>query len=100
MHERNRTKGAFGAKGEFAKVKVEIFGESYNIKGNDSTEHIKMLAGYVNKKMHQVHERNSRLSSTKTAVLAALNIADEFSKLQEDYDNLLKMIKAEEKLEK
>lgn len=82
---------------ELTKVKVEICGESYNIKGNESEEHIKMIAAYVDKKMRQVVERNPRLSTGKVAVLAALNIADELSKLQEDYDSMIKIINAHDK---
>ena len=51
-----------------------------------------MIAQYVNSKIKQVHSRNSKLSPDKAAVLAAINIADELSKLQEEYDDLVKMI--------
>ena len=79
------------------KVDVEIFGENYVIKGNEGREHVLMLTNYVDKKMKQISNRNPRLSASKVAVLTALNIADELSKLQEDYDNLVKMIEDEKK---
>ncbi|MHB8172401.1 MAG: cell division protein ZapA [Thermincolia bacterium] len=77
------------------KVDVEIFGENYVIKGNEGREHVLMLTNYVDKKMKQISNRNPRLSASKVAVLTALNIADELSKLQEDYDNLVKLIEDE-----
>ncbi|MDA8234418.1 MAG: cell division protein ZapA [Clostridia bacterium] len=79
------------------KVDVEIFGENYVIRGNEGREHVLMLANYVDKKMKQFSNRNPRLSASKVAVLTALNIADELSKLQEDYDNLVKLIEDEKK---
>lgn len=91
MNERDRFKGEPNTKGEWTKVKVEIFGDSYSVKGRESTENIRMIAGYVDKKMRQVADRNHRLSNVQIAVLAALNIADELRKLQEDYDNLVKI---------
>ena len=56
---------------------------------------MEMLAGYVDKKMKQIGQRNPQLPMAKVAVLAAVNIADELSKLQEDYDQLVKMIEEE-----
>jgi len=79
----------------FTKVDVEIFGENYVIRGTETREHVLMLANYVDKKMKQISNRNPRLSASKVAVLTAINIADELSKLQEDYDNLVKVIEDE-----
>ncbi|MBP8819032.1 MAG: cell division protein ZapA, partial [Syntrophomonadaceae bacterium] len=42
-------------------------------------------------------QRNPNLSSTKVAVLTALNLADELNKLQEDYDELVKNLEEEKK---
>lgn len=72
--------------------KVNIFGDEYTIKGEGSPEHITMLAEYVDKIMHQVGDRNPRLPRHIIAVLAALNIADEMSKMQKEYDALLSII--------
>lgn len=77
------------------KVKVEIYGEDYVMKGAAAPEHLKLLAQYVDKKMTEISKRASHLPTSKIAVLTALNIADELSKLQEDYDNLIKLIEDE-----
>ncbi|GAB4258073.1 cell division protein ZapA [Thermincola ferriacetica] len=79
------------------KVAVEIFGEEYKVIGDMPEEYIEMIAEYVDKKMKQIAAKNSRLSVTKVAVLAALNIADELCKLQEDYDTLVKLMDTEKK---
>lgn len=77
------------------KVKVEILGVEYTMKGTANPDHIKALADYVDQKMKQVNSKNPHLPVSRIAVLTALNIADELSKLQEDYDNLIKLIEDE-----
>ncbi|NLJ77368.1 MAG: cell division protein ZapA [Peptococcaceae bacterium] len=80
---------------EVIRVDVEIFGEYYTLKGNSSQEEMLALAQYVNRKMIQLATRNTRLSKAQTAVLAALNIADELVKLQEKHDNLVRLLEPE-----
>lgn len=80
-----------------SRVEVEIFGEYYTLKGNNSPEQMLMLAQYVNRKMKHLAGRNARLTKTQTAVLAALNIADELKRLQEEHDNLVRMLEPEKK---
>jgi cell division protein ZapA len=79
---------------------VEIYGEEYIVRGDSPPEYITNIAQYVDKKMKQLGNRNPLLSVTKIAVLTALNIADELSKLQEDYDSLVKLVDKETKAEK
>ncbi|SHG48502.1 cell division protein ZapA [Thermosyntropha lipolytica DSM 11003] len=79
------------------KVSVEIFGENYVVKGEESPEYIEMLAAYIDKRMRLIQQRNPNLSTAKIAVLTALNLADELNKLQDDYDKLLKALEEERK---
>ncbi len=72
------------------KVTVAIFNEDYVVKGEEEPEYIQMLASYVDRRMRMIFQRNPNLSSTKVAVLTALNLADELNKLQEDYDELVR----------
>lgn len=76
---------------------VQIFGEEYVIKGEADPEYMTMVAAYVDKTMRKIAERNSYLSLGKLGVLAALNLADELSQLQEEYDRLVKLIEEEKK---
>ena len=78
-----------------SRVEVEIFGEYYTLKGDSSPEQLIMLANYVNRKMKVLSGRNSRLSRTQTAVLAALSIAEELKILQDEYDNMVRIIEPE-----
>lgn len=81
--------------GEKTRVTVKIYREEYVIKGYASPQYIEGIAAYVDKKMHLIGQRNPQLSVSKVAVLAALNIADELTKLQEDYDSLVKLLEEE-----
>lgn len=74
------------------RVAVKIYGEEYIVKGSAAREYIMMLASYVDQRMRLIEQRNPRLSPAKVAVLTALNLADELMKLQEDYDNLVKLL--------
>ena len=56
---------------------VEICGHLYNIRGEDSAETIRVLAGYVDQRMTQVAKHADTSDVGRLAVLAALNIADD-----------------------
>jgi cell division protein ZapA len=58
-------------------VRVEIFDQVYNLRGSDA-DYILKLAEYVDGKMRAVSEQTSTVDSVRLAVLAALNIADEY----------------------
>jgi cell division protein ZapA len=68
-------------------VRVEIYDQSYNLRGSDP-EHITKLAEYVDSKMRAVSEQTSTVDSLRLAVLAALNIADEYHMLKRKYDTI------------
>ena len=62
-------------------VRVEIFDQVYNLRGSDA-DYILRLADYVDSKMRAVSEQTSTVDSVRLAVLAALNIADEYHLLK------------------
>lgn len=84
-------------KSSINRVTVRIFNEEYVVKGEENPEYIEMLASFVDRRMKMIQQRNPNLSSTKVAVLTALNLADELNKLQEDYDELVKNLEEEKK---
>lgn len=77
------------------KVTVEIFGETYALKGDMDACQVKLLARMVDDEMRGVAKGNNRLPTAKVAVLAALNLANEYVKLEADYKQLLDMLKNE-----
>ena len=62
-------------------VRVEIFDQVYNLRGSDA-DYIIKLADYVDGKMRAVSEQTATVDSVRLAVLAALNIADEYHLLK------------------
>jgi cell division protein ZapA len=62
-------------------VRVEIFDQVYNLRGSDA-DYIVKLAEYVDGKMRAVSEQTATVDSVRLAVLAALNIADEYHLLK------------------
>jgi cell division protein ZapA len=58
-------------------VHVEIFGLSYAVRGADAA-YVEQLAAYVDGQMREVSRTSGAVDSVRVAVLAALNIADEF----------------------
>jgi cell division protein ZapA len=68
-------------------VRVEIFDQPYNLRGTDP-DYILKLAEYVDTKMRAVAQQSSTVDSFRLAVLAALNIADEYHILKRKYDSI------------
>ena len=69
-----------------ASVRVEIFDQPYNLRGSDP-EYILKLAEYVDAKIRAVAEATNTIDTVRLAVLAALNIADEYHLLKKRQDN-------------
>ena len=67
-------------------VRVEIFDQAYNLRGSDP-DYILKLAEYVDTKMRAVAEQTHTVDTVRVAVLAALNIADEYHLLKRNHDS-------------
>ena len=60
-------------------VQISIFGQEYSVKAPADPEYIQKIAEYVDSKMREVQSGFSTTqSATRIAILAAMNIADEF----------------------
>ena len=68
-------------------VRVEIYDQTYQLRGSDP-EYIAKLADYVDTKMRLISQQASTVDSLRLAVLAALNIADEYLILKRKYDSI------------
>ncbi len=58
-------------------IRVEIYDQSYLMRGKLDPEYIRHLAQFVDAKMRSIAARSQSVDSLRVAVLAALNIADE-----------------------
>jgi cell division protein ZapA len=62
-------------------VTVEIYDQTYTLRGTDP-QHITTLAAHVDETMRAVAMHSSTVDSLRVAVLAALNLADELTRVQ------------------
>ena len=77
------------------KVTAKILGENYTIHGRASEEHILRIARFVDDKMLQVAQAHPKLGTSRVAVLAAINMADELFKIKEQYEQLTQLLEEE-----
>jgi cell division protein ZapA len=63
-------------------VQVEIFGQTYHIKGIADQNYIRELAAFVDERMKDVQKSTGTSDIYRTAILTALNIADELHRFR------------------
>ena len=73
------------------RVVLEILGNSFALK-TDDPEHMEMLGKMVDQQMKKVTQQVHSFDSTKIAILAALQLADDYCQLKKDYDELVELI--------
>jgi cell division protein ZapA len=76
-----------------APVKVQIFGQTYSIRGELDEEYVQELAAYVDEKMRAIAEATATVDTQKAAVLAALAIADELHASRKERGNREEMLR-------
>jgi cell division protein ZapA len=64
------------------RVKIQIYGQTYQMQSDLDPAYVQHLASYVDEKMNAVAEATHTVDSVRVAVLAALSIADELHALQ------------------
>jgi len=67
-------------------IRVEIYDQEYHMRGELDAEYIQRLAQFLDGKMRSIAERTRTVDSLRVAVLAALNIADEYHQLKAKYE--------------
>lgn len=75
------------------KGSVKLLGQTYHIKGDIDQERLELVAQTLDKRMREIAQANFRFPPEMVAIITALNITDEFMRLQEDYEQLMQMIK-------
>ena len=75
------------------RVTLSIGGDVYTLKGEDGPERIREIARFFETRMAQIEKNYPQLTPSKAAVLTGLNLADDYLRLQEDYQQLLAMLK-------
>ncbi|MCB1215015.1 MAG: cell division protein ZapA, partial [Deltaproteobacteria bacterium] len=70
--------------------------QSFRLKSEEDEKHVKQVAEYVNRQIFDIKKKTQSVSSHHVALLAALNIADEYFKLKEELKS--KKVKAKAKI--
>lgn len=73
---------------EKTRLTIDIFGTQYKLMGKSSSGYMKMVAAHVNEQMYKIADSNPRLDAQRIAVLAAVNMADEFMKMKAEMESL------------
>ena len=63
---------------------VTIFGRTYHLRGAEDPQHLIELASVVDLKMREIAEQTGTADTLKVAILASLNIADEYLRSNDD----------------
>ena len=72
-------------------LNVEILGQSFTI-SSDAEDYILRVANYVNDKMQELSRASKPAAKSNVAMLTALNIADEYYRLKEAHEIMLKRV--------
>ncbi len=70
-------------------VDVEIMGEKFMVRSDAEESHVRRVAGYVDGKIQEALKGARSLGKSNAAMLAALNIADEYHQLKDKYEAML-----------
>ncbi len=70
-------------------VEVEIMGQNITLRSEEEESYVRRVAGYVDGKMQEVVKTARPVAKFNVAMLAAMNIADEYHRLKERYDTML-----------
>ncbi len=68
---------------------VEILGQKFTISSDAEEGHMLKVADYVDGKMQELMRASKPVAKSNVAMLAALNIADEYHRLKDTHEAIL-----------
>jgi cell division protein ZapA len=71
---------------------VEILGQKFTISSDAEEGYMLKVAGYVDQKMQEFLRSSKPVAKSNIAMLAALNIADEYHRLKDAHEAILSRI--------
>ena len=74
------------------RIRVVIYDQEYFMRGDLNQEYIQKLADYLDAKMRTIAERTRTVDTLRVAMLAALNVADEYHQLKAHYEEAAKQM--------
>src|SRR3972149_8996993 len=73
-------------------VRVEILGREYTVKSDEEEERVKKVAEYVNEKLKKISEKAKTASTLNVAILAAMDIANDYFEAVEGHGDLTRRV--------
>jgi len=77
---------------EAQSIRVVIYDQTYFMRGDLNEEYIQKLAQYLDTKMRAIAERTRTVDTLRVAMLAALNVADEYHQLKARYEEVTQQV--------
>lgn len=77
-------------------VEIKVMGQKFNVRSDSNDDYVNEVARFVDEKMNEVLKSSQSVASLSVAILAAMNIADEFLKYKNEKEN--KLHQAEKKI--
>lgn len=71
---------------------IELQGKTFRLKSGPDEQYLQLLARRVNERIEEVRSQGGVLSSLDAALLAALNIADDYEQLKAEHEQLLESV--------
>ena len=69
-------------------IRVVIYDQEYFMRGDLNQEYIQKLAQFLDTKMRSIAERTRTVDTLRVAMLAALNVADEYHQMKARYEEV------------
>jgi cell division protein ZapA len=73
-------------------VTVSIYGRDYTLKGEAETAYVQKVAALVDQKMREIADQSALASTSKVAILVAVNLADELLRERQKHQQALSLL--------
>ncbi len=71
---------------------VTIFNQTFRVRSGDDPEYVRSLAKHVDERMSKLAEQTLTVDTLKIAILAALNIADDYVSTREELEQFERQV--------
>ena len=65
-------------------IEISIMGQKFMVKSDSNDDYVNEVAGFVDSKINEVIQSTKSVASINVAILAAMNIADEYFKFRRE----------------
>lgn len=73
-------------------VTVSIYGRDYTLKGEAEPAYVQKVAALVDQKMREIADQSALASTSKVAILVAVNLADELLRERQKHQQALALL--------